>query len=620
MRRPLLLLFGLYVCFLFTVPAAAHRDAGLPPAKFASPAAFEPSLEQAIAPTRWAPAPQWRPAFETVDDDAGYDIRITCPDRADAQAVCPFPIPDIDDIRTQPRMVVDPGHPEWMAFNVLHGGIGVHPNPSDVPPTNRSRDETQHMTHSTFHTGNFFAQFFDNFYWSPWHPNDQGETPVVVPQAPGGVQVYGEDNAIALDGFGRVYIASLYAVRETSNDPFEYHMILNKGRTANVPIDYGSSRVRISAQNPGNVIDSMELVFEKQTNRMVLVWRESGRTTSGLSSWIGAAVTTPGQSGIWKQLPGTQFVGPCSSITNPIAEAGLVWVGCAPTEGYAYGLPENRGLVQVHSINPVNLTTSWISSTALPGVRAQHPILVNRGVEGEMALVSGGLSAEGAPYVLTSYGINGREWGDNYDFGFDFSRAHVGTDRALVDARIQDAEFVKRSNTLHMIYMERYPIQQSADPGGPNDPAAAGASEYYKALGTTLWNSETVLGFEDLDVGNATVRETNFINPAWQGVGTDIFDGLNDDLVIWHDPSGRWERDREFIIYSDAGNPRLGEVNEREYGPGYPGAPQAASPVPVANPVANPNLAGAAAGVLAGSMVLRMLFAKRKRTAEAPSL
>ena len=102
-----------------------------------------------------------------------------------------------------------------------------------------------------------------------------------------------------------------------------------------------------------------------------------------------------------------------------------------------------------------------------------------------------------------------------------------------------------------------------------------------------------------------------------QGVGEDIFQDLHDDILVWTDPEGRG---REFVAFGDYGFVRFAEVGEENAIPfAFPptvGTP----PIPAPTAGINPAVVGAVAGSLAMAMAARMALAKKKRTAEAPSL
>ncbi|MBI2077423.1 MAG: hypothetical protein HYT80_03495 [Euryarchaeota archaeon] len=574
--------------------------------------------------------------------DAGYRLYFKCtaveadpgpPPKAPAAVRCPYDVVDEVDIMGQPVLLIDPKEVGYLGFNALHGGHGVF-MPGKEPPTNQSRDNLLHQTHTTFYNfeGNHRPDsWIDNPYYSPLKPppdRSNLEDPLtLLGFAPlNEDQVFGTDNAAVLDAEGRVYLASLYAFRNGTMKDYAYAIGFWKSGRVNRPVDYFSGNT-LKKFPEGVVIDSIHAIYVPHSNRVVVLWREVNET----KSYINFAHTEPGKGGRWEFAKMSARMGDCMGISNPVQYLGKVYIGCFADKNYAYA-NGSAGAMHIHSIETMGnrWTAAYHDETTIQATSGQRPnaVLVDA-LDGRLVAVSAGVSNNGRPFIRMAKAADydfARAWDDPTDYSGHINRGAVDRGEVtrapggeVVEARINGATIVYRSGNIHMIYMERWKPPQ-------NEGGSGYVPEFYKAVvsvnyGGGEWNKLLPLGVDaapDTPRQDDKASKCQIFESRYQGVGKDVFNDLHDSIVTWFKPKTNREQ-REFIAFQDCGNVRFAEVFEENallFGfPVPPGTPPI--PTPVAG--ANPAQVGAIAGALAGAMVLRMLAFKRKLAVEAPA-
>ncbi|HVL47200.1 MAG TPA: hypothetical protein VM889_01445 [Candidatus Thermoplasmatota archaeon] len=544
-------------------------------------------------------APATNPAGEASTGQAPYGLRFRCPSLEDTPAGvqgCPLYVLDVEDIISQPILLIDPKDANLIGFNALHGGRGLHP--LNEPPTERSRHHIVHQPHTTFRTTDGGALWFDN----PYHPPDA----MVKDRR----DIFGEDNAAVLDGTGRLYIASAYSYRDSAgfgatSDP-KYAVALWKAHRLNREIDYYANTKIIPSGNEGaNKIDSAHAIFVPGTNVVAALWREeaAGKALDvgleGKKSYVQVVYTEPETGAMWEAIPESERIGPCRTITNPLAYGHLVYLGCLPDEGYEYASNATTPTFQIHAIDTTTWTTKHVSPTPMDTAEA---ILAKRGDAGLMILVGSELGPKNNPVVKITYGESGARWSSPDEVGDKIASKNL---ERVIGVRVTAVAFAPVSGNIHMIYMERH------DPGQAEQSQAAQPS--YVKIFASFRAEGSFQGSSDLGVGQ--VRRVEF-STTLTGVGTGVFDDLHDSIVVWRDPNT--QQDREFVAFGDFGYVRFGEVIEENFIPPpiIAGAP--VPPVPLAT--AGANYAALGAGLLSGAAVLRLLSSRKKTTTEAPTL
>lgn len=543
-----------------------------------------------------------------------YTMEFVCPSieqgAEDSYSLrCPLYILDQEDLIAQPVLLVDPIDADLVGFNGLHGGHGYHPLPDNQPPTERSRDDSVHQPHTTFRTSNGGLRWNDNPYYAPDHLQGGGGDGIVEESR----QVFGEDNAAALDAEGRLYLASLYAHRDSDDliggtlEPFQHTVQTWKGDRLNREVDYFSNSRAIDSGNDGlNVIDSIHAVYVPETDLVVVLWRESvpeggivGGLEEGPDSFVRVFYTHPHEGAMWYELE-DNAIGPCRGISNPITYGGELYIGCFPDEGYAHAASYN---LQVHAIDTYSWTTRHIAGTP---VQSGHPLLVADRKPGDMTLIASGLNGNGQPEVVITRGEEGARWSSLERVQDDLT---PGDSRTIKDVRVTAAAVSHQSDNLHLIYTERYELSEAQISGSE--------MAYFKTL-AAFAPGDRFLTKLDLDMaGQGWASLDPFLTGGPEAQGG-VFDGLRDGIVVWTDPVTGQQR--EFIGYADHGYFRFAEIAESDFLPAIPIPSTGVPPIPAPAAGLNPATQAALAGLLSLTMLSRMLLAKKKVTTEAPEL
>lgn len=571
-----------------------------------------------------------------------YKFRFACPaianpgqeQRNNLNIRCPADIIDLADIMSNPVLVADPNELGYMAFNSLHGGQGIQ-RPGNEPPTNSSRDNYVHQTHTVHYTNDGAWEIWnDNPYYSPLAPppsRSNAEQPInyLSLTQMEGRKIYGTDNAMVLDAQGRVYLANIYAYKNDSDPKYNYALAFWKSQRVNRPVDYFSG-VKVLKLPPGVVADSVFLAYAKDTDRVLALWRETNES-SPLKSYITGAWTIPGRGAFWYPIKERQRIGECNGITNPLPLRHVIYVGCFAGKNYRMTPNATSGVLQVHAFDTRRdlFTQGWIDQVPDFKFSPRVNALLAHRYDGSMFAVMGGLSPTGNPVVKISVGESGGAWDPAIDVGKKIDDIMKG--RALrppgatsVEARVTAAVFIQRSGNAHVIYMERYRFASANR--NPNAP------EYFKGL-FSVFNDGTFMGITPLgaDLGKDVVDPSQpaqggrgseaasacqVFDARLQGSDKSVFNDFHDTLLSWFNKA---KEQREFIAYGECGNIRFAEIFEEQAFffalPPPPGIP----PIPLAVAGTSPAQVGAVAGALAGSMVLRMLAFKRRLAVEAPA-
>lgn len=545
------------------------------------------------------------------EGDSSHQFEFDCPpvnETVYTLAGCPAFILDPEDIMSQPEMVIDPVEPGLIAFHALHGGRGVQSLPGQYVPSDRSRDDSLHQPHTVFQKDRADDFIFnDRKYYSPWHCDATTQQDINACQDQ--PDIFGEDNAIALDGQARMTVASLYAIEQGGDTgQFEYKIVVWKSERMNRLFEDKVNYAVLSTASPLNGADSLDLVYTGATNRMAVVWRESvpdnNTGPTGLNSWVSLSYTKPGEGARWLPLEQEQWFGPCDAVSNAVSVRHLIYVACKPGDAFEYPDPNaTLGQWQLFTIDSRDWTTAWHS--AVPVTAGDNAKLADSGQD-HIIFASAGLDESGNPVTMLSAGTYSGEWYTPNGFGAQLTNQSNPLERREV--RITAVAYREETGHVHVLYMERYRVSAGVE--------SAGVPEYYKALanlGVTGRGMEW-LGKQPLSLGNGP----RHFSAQYQGAGENVFNDLKDSIVVWKDERGN---EREFVAYADYGNVRFAEVVEVQQSP-FPGflPVGGAPPIPLAAPGANPAYVGVVAGALSAAMVARILAAKKKATVEAPSL
>lgn len=574
--------------------------------------------------------------------DGAYKMIFVCPlvvnpatnQRDNANIRCPADIIDLVDVMSNPVLVVDPKEVGFMAFNSLHGGQGLQ-RPGNEPPTNSSRDNFVHQTHTVHYTKDGDWEVWnDNPYYSPLAPppsRGNAENPITFLSATqlDGKKIYGTDNAMVLDAEGRVYLANIYAHKNDSAPKYDYALAFWKSGRVNRPVDYFQG-LKVLKLPAGVVADSVHLTYSRESNRVLALWRETNET-SPQKEYITGAWTIPGRGAFWYPIKERQRIGECSGMTNPLALRGVVFVGCYAGKNYRMNPNATLGILQVHAIETRKdlFTQSWIDQVPdFKFSKRTNSILVHR-YDDSMLAVQSGLTPTGGPLLRLSTGVLGGAWDPALDAGGKVNSIMEGRKMrppgaSTIEARATAAVFIQRSGNAHVLYMERY--------GYPNGPPNPGAPEFFKAIASVHHNGEFMglipLGVDmGKDVADPSdparqgrpqeaANACQVFDARTQGPDKSVFNDFHDTLVTWFNKA---KEQREFIAYGDCGNIRFAEIREQDFQPfGIP-FPPGTPPIPLAVSGTSPAQVGTVAGALAGAMVLRMLAFKRKLAVEAPA-
>ena len=545
-----------------------------------------------LAPAPRPPAPLRAPAAA----DAEYEVGFSCPEAVegptDGAPVCPAYVLDREDVFGQPVLVLDPFNPNLAAFSAMHGGRGAHPSPADQPPTERSRDDAVHQPHTTFVTRDGGAGWEDMPYHAPDSLRQKG-----VGGRPT-TQVYGEDNAAALDAQGRLHLAALYAHRPDAGPagspaPYQYSVGVWKAKRLEHPVDYNVNVRLLPAGGEGasDRIDSLHMAHVPATDLVVTAWRE---TPAGAAPTDAGRLvlhwTRPQDGALWTRVEADPALAACRAVSNPLALDATLYVACLADGA-------NATEWRVLAVDSTTWKTTQAGAVPMPGTTGH---LVARGAGGYMILLASGLQEDGAPTVQVAYGERGAAWSSPEEVAPDI----LPDDAPLLDARVTAAAWSPVSGNLHLVHLQRHDLASAN--------AGAGAVEFRK-LFVSLEAEGGVLATVDLGMG--ALSRVDF-SPTLTGVGSGAFNDLHDSIVVWRDPKGLGG-DREYVAYGDHGYVRFAEVTEENFPiPVVPLGTQV-PPVPLATPGAMPVIVGLPAGLLAGAMVVRTLAARRKVAVEA---
>jgi hypothetical protein len=570
---------------------SSHAAAATAPAAFA-PLSLSPEPSVGLAAVGRSDDASWAAAPETT-----YNLQFSCPPQVEqtgpapaaAPEACPSYVLDVEDVMAQPVLVVDPRDASLVAFNALHGGPGIRAATQDPLPTERSRSDLIHQPHTTFQSTDGGAFWDDNRYY---------------PRLDGKAEVFGEDNAMASDAKGRLTIASLYSfynkTEQSSPLPIAsptrsgqepgYAIIVWSSDRISTPVDYDKSYIVHTAAK-GHVYDTIAAAPFPAADSMVVAWRETDPSGSSLSL-LHRATDGAGQWDVMEHA-----VNACNAITNPVAVANRLLVGCIQGKG-------ERGDLHLYGI-AANWTVEDLGMTPLRSV-TQARLASAEALRPGGFVVAGAGMTDGRPHVWVALGVapkglpafsRARDYGDH----LTALAAHAGTQ--LLEARVTALTFVGTSATAHMLYMERYASGGASGPSGEFAKTYAVVQADGRYLGT--WG----VGFGDPQA-NANVPV------LVSGGGTGVFDDLHDSLVV---AKGKHGDERVFVAFGDHGYVRYAEVTEVQ--PPVPLFPPIGAPaaIPALTASTSPVVVGTVAGALSLAAVSRLALARSKKAAEAPA-
>lgn len=566
--------------------ATAQPTAEAAPGKI-SPLAFQPEVGVDLLALPKGDYPSWASAPETE-----YDLRFVCPTPAEeAEAVplaCPAYVLDAEDILAQPSLVVDPRDDSLVAFHALHGGPGARLFTQDPLPSETSRSNAVHQPHTTFQSRDGGAFWDDNRYYS---------------RLTGKAEVFGEDNALALDGAGRMTLASLYSFynqtddsaplipllppTQASNQAPGYVVYLWQSERISTPVDYDKNYVtRFAAE--GHKIDSLWLANFARADAMVAAWRDVGPE--------GPRVMLERKSaeGQWQAWNQSAVVGACDVLSNLVPVGEELLFACAQgsdTRLWAIGTDftvQDRGVAPIHSVTSLRLASAET-------------------VQGSGLVMAGAYAREGRGHVWVVFGVSDPElttWGRPGDHGEQVTDRVNHQGAQLSDSRITALAFLGTSGTAHFLVQERYEGGSALDQN----------SEFGK-LYAAVQSSGRYLGTFGIGYGDPQSRAN--IPATVSGLSAGAFADAHDTLFVHYGDLGE---ERLFIAFGDYGYVRYAEVIELD--PPIPGFPPIAAPaaIPVASAATSPVVVGAVAGTLALAAAMRLALAKSKKAAEAPTL
>lgn len=516
---------------------------------------------------------------------ASEQVEFVCPKVADAlpgQAVsCPTYVLDVEDLFGQPILVADPNNVHALAFSAIHGGRGLHPLPNDAPPTERSRQNSVHQPHTTFVSTNGGQGWTDAPYYAP---------DAIDPATAGNVRtasLYGEDNAAAVDGKGRLVLGALYSYADESRGGFlgtvqqppTYRFAValwRAGKVGTVP-DYNTN-LNLITLPAGVKADSLRLTAIPAADVVLATWRQEDGANASLVAGAWAKAT---DAGVWTPLDANKTVQGCRDVGAPFAEGAAVYFACAGPQG-----------ARLAGLEAANWTA--LDAGALPVPGAGHVDAIPLTGTGLYAAVESGVS-DGAPRVLVAFGHNG-SWSAPDDYAKDLTRGG-----AVRSARVTALAYQPVSGNLHLIYEERAADATQAS-GKPS-------------IGKTFAAIKARGGLEarmDLNLGQLQRPD---VPPTYAGVGDGGYEDLHDTLLVWLDPAGG--APRELVAFGDYGFVRYAEILEHDAAPPLVPLSVNVPPVPAASPGTVPALVGVPAGLLAGAAATRVALARRKKTVEA---
>lgn len=566
-----------------------------------------------LRPMQWTPEGDVAPMHFSDEpypqDLAGeYSLAWECPPSVSGGAGgtyesvgCPIHILDAQDVLSSPVMVVDPQNTDLVAFHALHGGPGTRTPADSAPRDPWAREDAIHQPHTVFTSRTGGGRWTDNPYYSPFYePPETGEVDVdPYPRS------WGIDNALTRDHRGDMYVASLYAIQDAEGEPLHYAAGLWKSGQPDEPFNRDSGTGVIRRAPEGSSVGSLHAGYVKDTKDAYVLWFER---PAGGAPFVRLWHQDIDSNGVtWKEAPRDDRVEGCTGISNPVTVSGAVYIACAAGPDH----PEanaTEGVVQIHRYLPdEGWRSEWVGQTPLPA--AQNLVLASAesGSKGNMAIMSAGV-AGGQPYAVYSLGLLGTSWRPPLNYGGQLTATVAGGESqegaVPIDARITAMTFVRQSSTFHFIYMERWDVSG----------ASQSAKEYHKIYGVVHANGQ-FLGTADLGYGDPRAQANIPVHVS--GTDSTVFFDLHDTIVTHTTRAGEH---RIFVAFGDHGFVRYGEATELQPPPAIALIPLPPPAVPVLLTTVNPGLVGAGAGVLSGALLLRLLAAKKKVTAEAPSL
>lgn len=526
-----------------------------------------------------------------ADAAAEYTIDFVCPPNVQsdiADVRCPAYILDAEDIMGQPVLLVDQKNPRLVAFNALHGGLGVRLPTAAPVPSEGSRDDLVHQPHTTFQTEDAGNMWDDNRYYSPLHLSK--------------AEIFGVDNAAVLDHQGKMLISSLYAYREEASSPLQYTMFNWQSEKISETFTDTTGFVRRDSREVGAVITEIHMAFDANTRQAAVFWLEQG--ADGLSYVQGDHV--PVGEGVWEPIDPYVRLGPCSDITNVIESSDNLYIGCVAAEGYPLPDGAAHGDLMIHRFDPTTWNHTVVGVAPVPSGSAAALASAESWTKRGIA-VAGAALVDGVPSVKTAVGVDGKDWTATADYGAQLTDRSNRSGATPLEVRINALAYVRSSGTLHFVYMERF-----AASNDPSVAAPSGTSPYYKVYGVAHGSGQ-FMGRFGFAYGDPQARAA--FAARTQGNGDGAFADRHDSIVVLPGKGA----DRVFLAVGDHGFVRYAEV--REATPVVPIAPLAAAPPAIPAPIAalNPALAGAVAGTLSLSIVARMAASRNKKTAEAPT-
>ncbi len=544
----------------------------LAPARPFVPTQFGAEAVVSAAHAPGATADTW-PASRAGD----YDVRFVCPavvrNSAEAPA-CPSYLVDAEDVLGAPVLVVDPKHPGFLAFNALHGGPGPEVPGGTPAPSATARDNAVHQPHTTFQSRDGGALWDDNRYYARLDEADR---------------IWGVDNAMGADDEGRLTIVSVYAVEDAGE--ISYKATITSSGRASQPVDYDRDYVVRGTQAPGAVMRDAHVVGFPAADAMVAMWLEG----TGKETALRFLARVGG--GAWTEPLGELKA--CTSISNPVVQGSRLLFLCQVIPGTVDGA---RGGIQMATVHVVDDVWQVDVSDAVPLRAVDNMKLADASLAAPGGVVAAaGRADDGKAHVEVAFGVVGGKWAPVRDYRDAFGSGEAG--RTLLGVRVNALAFLATSGTVHMIIAETY-----SAPDGPE------GSPFRKSYGV-VHGGGRLLGSWSLGYGDPASR---VLFPAHvAGLDAGVYDDAKDSIVVHQTPSGD---QRAFIAFGDHGVVRYAEILELQ--PTPPAFPpiSPASPVPVPLAGANPAIVAAVAGVLSTAAVARMAAAKKKKTAEAPSL
>lgn len=530
-------------------------------------------------------APAVAPAAEAAKGPAGYEIELSCPsdetygDPREGYLYegCPQRARDEADLLGQPVFVVDPKDPDRVAFHSLHGS---HDRDG---PSDHSRDG---QTHTVFASTDHGVHWSDN----PYTPSDAGLD---------AEESYGQYAAAAVDGDGRLHLASLYATRQDEASPLRWTLATWRlpGITSVEDSEAFSGATLLDAPN-GSRIRTPWLVRAGGVNGTVtLTWWEG----AGDDGAIRAATAVDGS---YRRLNLTGAAAPCADGSNAASHDGLVYVACR----------RPGGALDLLEIEP---RTGRVTVAGTIGLPAGDPHLAV-GAEGQTAVASIRV-ADGNVEASLAFGWSGSRWGPVRQVGDALTNA---SDERVLDAGIQAMRIRPRSGALHVVYMERTPPSDDV-----TSPVTSRTESGYAKRLAVFHPSHGPVTQLDLPVGNALARDdVEWVSDA----NRDAFRGRRDSLTLFPGQDGTV---REIVAYGDTGVIGYAHVLEDPGDLAAPAPPPApTTPNPVVDPAgaATSSAAGTTSGAkllvgvgvagMALAMVARLLLTRNRTPSEVPDL